>query len=128
VYSILTGAFFSFSLGWQPAAVPLRGGQGGERGSAGHADFGYGLGYGRDDQGAVGHARAAGDYGRGCDSSTVTLKTCIERMLMHYIPEVKGTEQVQPSRGDSQLLKKLLQVLGEEEKLAQTDLQCSGGP
>ena len=31
---------------------------------------------------------------RGCDSSTVTLKTGIERMLMHYIPEVKGTEQV----------------------------------
>ena len=31
---------------------------------------------------------------RGCDSSTVTLKTGIERMLMHYIPDVKGTEQV----------------------------------
>jgi len=31
---------------------------------------------------------------RGCDSSTVTLKTGIERMLMHYIPEVKGIEQV----------------------------------
>ena len=31
---------------------------------------------------------------RGCDSSTVTLKSGIERMLMHYIPEVKGTEQV----------------------------------
>ncbi|KAI0271601.1 HIRA-interacting protein 5 [Gloeopeniophorella convolvens] len=31
---------------------------------------------------------------RGCDSSTVTLKTGIERMLVHYIPEVKGTEQV----------------------------------
>jgi len=31
---------------------------------------------------------------RGCDSSTVTLKTGIERMLMHYIPEVKGVEQV----------------------------------
>jgi NFU1 iron-sulfur cluster scaffold homolog, mitochondrial len=30
---------------------------------------------------------------RGCDSSTVTLKTGIERMLMHYIPEVKGVEQ-----------------------------------
>ncbi|KAI9512298.1 HIRA-interacting protein 5 [Russula earlei] len=42
---------------------------------------------------------------RGCDSSTVTLKTGIERMLMHYIPEVKGTEQ----------------VLGEEEKIAQDE-------
>ncbi|KAA1468425.1 HIRA-interacting protein 5 [Dentipellis sp. KUC8613] len=31
---------------------------------------------------------------RGCDSSTVTLKTGIERMLMHYIPEVKGVEQI----------------------------------
>jgi len=31
---------------------------------------------------------------RGCDSSTVTLKTGIERMLMHYIPEVQGVEQV----------------------------------
>ena len=34
---------------------------------------------------------------RGCDSSTVTLKSGIERMLMHYIPEVLGVEQV--SRG-----------------------------
>jgi NFU1 iron-sulfur cluster scaffold homolog, mitochondrial len=31
---------------------------------------------------------------RGCDSSTVTLKNGIERMLMHYIPEVQGIEQV----------------------------------
>jgi len=31
---------------------------------------------------------------RGCSSSTVTLKTGIERMLMHYIPEVKGVDQV----------------------------------
>ncbi|KAE8229241.1 hypothetical protein CF326_g5791 [Tilletia indica] len=31
---------------------------------------------------------------RGCDSSTVTLKSGIERMLMHYIPEVRGVEQV----------------------------------
>jgi Fe-S cluster biogenesis protein NfuA len=42
---------------------------------------------------------------RGCDSSTVTLKSGIERMLMHYIPEVKGTEQ----------------VLDEEEKIAQDE-------
>ncbi|KAH9982175.1 hypothetical protein BGW80DRAFT_1433628 [Lactifluus volemus] len=42
---------------------------------------------------------------RGCDSSTVTLKTGIERMLMHYIPEVKGTEQ----------------VLDQEEKIAQDE-------
>ncbi|KAJ3576272.1 hypothetical protein NP233_g534 [Leucocoprinus birnbaumii] len=31
---------------------------------------------------------------RGCDSSTVTLKSGIERMLMHYIPEVKSVEQI----------------------------------
>ncbi len=31
---------------------------------------------------------------RGCSSSTVTLKSGIERMLMHYIPQVKGVEQV----------------------------------
>lgn len=31
---------------------------------------------------------------RGCSSSTITLKSGIERMLMHYIPEVKGVEQV----------------------------------
>lgn len=31
---------------------------------------------------------------RGCSSSAVTLKSGIERMLMHYVPEVKGVEQV----------------------------------
>ncbi|GAA5846835.1 hypothetical protein JCM5353_005347 [Sporobolomyces roseus] len=31
---------------------------------------------------------------RGCSSSAVTLKSGIERMLMHYIPEVKEVEQV----------------------------------
>lgn len=31
---------------------------------------------------------------RGCDSSTVTLKSGIERMLMHYVPDVKGVEQI----------------------------------
>lgn len=31
---------------------------------------------------------------RGCSSSTVTLKAGIERMMMHYIPEVKGVDQV----------------------------------
>lgn len=34
---------------------------------------------------------------RGCSSSTVTLHTGIERMLMHYIPEVRGVEQVRLS-------------------------------
>ncbi|KAG2211719.1 hypothetical protein INT47_008816 [Mucor saturninus] len=31
---------------------------------------------------------------RGCDSSTITLKNGIENMLMHYIPEVQGVEQI----------------------------------
>ncbi|EMD41252.1 hypothetical protein CERSUDRAFT_78915 [Gelatoporia subvermispora B] len=44
---------------------------------------------------------------RGCDSSTVTLKSGIERMLTHYIPEVKGVEQ----------------VLGEEEAIALDEFQ-----
>lgn len=39
---------------------------------------------------------------RGCSSSSVTLKNGIERMLMHYVPEVKAVEQ----------------VLDEEEKIA----------
>jgi Fe-S cluster biogenesis protein NfuA len=34
---------------------------------------------------------------RGCSSSSVTLKSGIERMLTHYIPEVKTVEQVSPS-------------------------------
>ncbi|XP_022678667.1 nifU-like protein 4, mitochondrial [Setaria italica] len=29
----------------------------------------------------------------GCPSSSVTLKSGIENMLMHYVPEVKGVEQ-----------------------------------
>lgn len=31
---------------------------------------------------------------RTCSSSTITLRNGIENMLMHYIPEVKGVEQV----------------------------------
>ncbi|KZT58442.1 HIRA-interacting protein 5 [Calocera cornea HHB12733] len=31
---------------------------------------------------------------RGCSSSAITLKSGIERMLMHYVPEVKEVEQV----------------------------------
>lgn len=29
----------------------------------------------------------------GCPSSSVTLRNGVERMLMHYVPEVKGLEQ-----------------------------------
>ncbi|KAJ3228020.1 hypothetical protein HK099_007301 [Clydaea vesicula] len=31
---------------------------------------------------------------RTCDSSVITLKNGIENMMMHYIPEIKGVEQV----------------------------------
>ncbi len=31
----------------------------------------------------------------GCPSSTATLRNGVENMLMHYIPEVRGIEQVQ---------------------------------
>jgi hypothetical protein len=30
----------------------------------------------------------------GCPSSTLTLKQGVEQMLMHYIPEVQGVEEV----------------------------------
>ena len=30
----------------------------------------------------------------GCPSSSATLKNGVENMLMHYVPEVKGIEQV----------------------------------
>ena len=49
---------------------------------------------------------------RGCDSSTVTLKTGIERMMMHYIPEVKGVEQVRYHPYSCFLLHRLTLVAG----------------
>lgn len=42
----------------------------------------------------------------GCPSSSATLKQGVERMLMHYIPEVKAVEQVQNDE---------LEQLGKEE-------------
>lgn len=53
---------------------------------------------------------------RGCDSSTVTLKSGIERMLMHYIPEVKGVEQVLDQEEEIALqeFNKLEEKLGHE--------------
>lgn len=49
-------------------------------------------GFGEDTDGIV-RVKLKGSC-RGCDSSTVTLKAGIERMLMHYVPEVQGVEQV----------------------------------
>ncbi|OVA05987.1 NIF system FeS cluster assembly [Macleaya cordata] len=39
----------------------------------------------------------------GCPSSSVTLKSGIENMLMHYVPEVKGVEQELDSEEDAAL-------------------------
>lgn len=57
---------------------------------------------------------------RGCDSSTVTLKSGIERMLMHYIPEVKGVEQVRELTHHLYMRKPsdCVQVMDEEEVIA----------
>jgi len=54
---------------------------------------------------------------RGCSSSTVTLKSGIERMLMHYIPEVKGVEQILDQEETIALneFEKLERRLGHEE-------------
>ncbi|KAG6902991.1 hypothetical protein C0995_008564 [Termitomyces sp. Mi166 len=48
---------------------------------------------GFDESSGLVHVKLKGSC-RGCSSSTVTLKSGIERMLMHYIPEVKGVEQI----------------------------------
>jgi len=55
---------------------------------------------------------------RGCDSSAVTLKSGIERMLMHYVPEVKGVEQILDEEEVVALdeFKKLEQRLNKEQK------------
>ncbi|XP_011102301.1 nifU-like protein 4, mitochondrial [Sesamum indicum] len=57
----------------------------------------------QDDGGDIGFVRFDPDAGivklrmqgacSGCPSSSVTLKSGIENMLMHYVPEVKGVEQ-----------------------------------
>jgi Fe-S cluster biogenesis protein NfuA len=36
----------------------------------------------------------------GCPSSTATLRNGVENMLMHYIPEVKGIEQIKDPLDD----------------------------
>jgi Fe-S cluster biogenesis protein NfuA len=41
----------------------------------------------------------------GCPSSAVTLKSGIENMLMHYIPEVKGVMEAPPDDGEQEGLK-----------------------
>jgi Fe-S cluster biogenesis protein NfuA len=56
---------------------------------------------------------------RGCSSSTVTLKTGIERMMMHYIPDVKGVEQVCSYDCFAQTIYSFRgQVLDQEETIA----------
>ena len=54
---------------------------------------------------------------RGCDSSVITLKNGIENMLMHYIPEVEGVEQVigEDEAVALQEFEKLERKLGEKD-------------
>lgn len=37
----------------------------------------------------------------GCPSSAVTLRNGVEKMLMHYVPEVKGIENIEPEEADT---------------------------
>lgn len=51
----------------------------------------------------------------GCPSSTATLRNGVQNMLMHYIPEVKGIEQVKDeaeAQGDA-AFEELEQKIGE---------------
>lgn len=41
----------------------------------------------------------------GCPSSAITLKSGIENMLCHYIPEVKGVMEAEPDEGEEEGLK-----------------------
>ena len=41
----------------------------------------------------------------GCPSSAITLKSGIENMLCHYIPEVKGVVEAEPDEGEEEGLK-----------------------
>lgn len=59
---------------------------------------------------------------RGCESSAVTLKSGIERMLMHYIPEVKGVEQVRDKHVSRVNIRShALQMMDEEEVVAMNE-------
>ena len=64
---------------------------------------------------------------RGCSSSTVTLKSGIERMLMHYIPEVKGVEQVRPSvsslESTATRIHPVPKILDQEETIALNEFE-----
>jgi hypothetical protein len=51
----------------------------------------------------------------GCPSSTITLRNGVENMLMHYIPEVKGIQEV---TGDSKRSEEEGGEEGKELKLA----------
>eukprot|EP01135_Chromosphaera_perkinsii_P011047 Nk52_evm6s2325 gene=Nk52_evmTU6s2325 len=53
-----------------------------------------------------------------CSSSEATLKGGVENMLTHYIPEVKGVEQVYDERDEvaDEALRKLEEKLGDKER------------
>lgn len=60
---------------------------------------------------------------RGCSSSSVTLKNGIERMLMHYVPEVQLVEQVSLAFSREDVVDANRQVLDEEEIIAQNEFE-----
>ncbi|XHF98052.1 hypothetical protein AWENTII_001622 [Aspergillus wentii] len=68
---------------------------------------------------------------RTCDSSTVTLKNGIESMLMHYIEEVKGVEQVMDQEEEismhefAKFEEKLRQTKGPEATASQKTLDSA---
>lgn len=56
----------------------------------------------------------------GCPSSSVTLKSGIENMLMHYIPEVKEVVQAPPDEGEDASLQAFSKL---ESKLEHSSAQ-----
>lgn len=56
----------------------------------------------------------------GCPSSTITLKSGIENMLMHYIPEVKGVVEAGPDEGEEAGLDEFAKLDAKLEAAAET--------
>ena len=60
----------------------------------------------------------------GCPSSAVTLKSGIENMLMHYIPEVQRVVEAPPDEAEEEGLKELEKL---EARLNGEDKKKGGG-
>ena len=57
---------------------------------------------GFDEESGIVNLQLAGSC-TGCPSSSVTLKNGVERMLMYYIPEVQGVNQINPEEDAQQM-------------------------